>query len=158
MSIFPTKNALYGYFWARIEKKNYFHMWNQNPQICLFAKFYEKTIIPKFATKNVWFMYFWSGIWKKYCHIWNPQPRICLITKFWEKKCLILGQKNALFRCFCTEFSKNYCYISNQCLEIWLIAKLFEEIKMPKFETKNALFEYLWPKSPYLGIDGLQIF
>ena len=25
---------------------------------------------------------------------------------------------------------------------------------MPKFETKNVLFEYFWPKMPYLGTFG----
>ena len=33
MSQFGTKNALFGYFWARI-LKNYCHIWNQHPQIC----------------------------------------------------------------------------------------------------------------------------
>ena len=29
---------------------------------------------------------------------------------------------------------------------------------MPKFEIKNALCEYLWPKTPDLGIVGLEFF
>ena len=33
MSNFGVKNALIGYFWARISKK-YCHIWNQRPQIC----------------------------------------------------------------------------------------------------------------------------
>ena len=93
-----TKNALLVYFW---QKMPYFsllvqdflkynsHIWNQHPQICLFAKFHEKTIIPKFGTDNVWFMYFWAGIWKQYCHIWNPHPQICLIAKFCKKNAKI---------------------------------------------------------------------
>ena len=49
---------------------------------------------------------------------------------------------------------KNYCHIWNQHLRVSLIAKLYEETKMPKFGTKNALFEYFWLKMPYLGIFG----
>ena len=54
MSKFGTKNALFGYFWARI-LKNYFHISNQHPQICLIAKFLEKVKMPKFGTKNALF-------------------------------------------------------------------------------------------------------
>ena len=72
--VFLTKNALFGYLWSRIWK-NYCRIWNQHPQICLFAKFHEKTKMPKFG-------YFWTGIWKQSCHIWNQHPRICLITNF----------------------------------------------------------------------------
>ena len=41
MPKFGTKNALYGYFWARI-LKNYCHNCYQHPQIYLIAKFCEK--------------------------------------------------------------------------------------------------------------------
>ena len=40
MPKFETKNALFGYFWARIKKK-YCHILNQHPRFCLFAKFRE---------------------------------------------------------------------------------------------------------------------
>ena len=35
-----TKNALFGYFWARIFK-NYCHIWNQHPRSCLIGNFCE---------------------------------------------------------------------------------------------------------------------
>ena len=63
-----TKNALLGIFdqeclfWVFLGKnlkKVYCHIWNQHPQICLFAKLLEKTKMPKFGTKNAWFGYFW---------------------------------------------------------------------------------------------------
>ena len=54
-----TKNALYGYFWA-IVLKNYYHIWNQYPWICLIGKFCGKTEKPKFGTKNALFGYFWA--------------------------------------------------------------------------------------------------
>ena len=114
MPKFGTKNALFGYFWD-ITLKNYCHIWNHHPQVCLFAKFHEETIIPKFATKNAWFMYFWAGKGKEYCHIWNQHPQICLITKFCVKtKIPKFGTKNALFGYFWDRTLKNYCHIWNQ--------------------------------------------
>ena len=41
MPKFGNKNALFGYFWARIWK-NYYHIWNQHPRICLSTKFCKK--------------------------------------------------------------------------------------------------------------------
>ena len=38
---FRANNAWVGYFWDRI-LKNYGHIWNRHPQICLTAKFCEK--------------------------------------------------------------------------------------------------------------------
>ena len=49
---FPTKNALFEYFWARASK-NYCDVWNQHSQICLIGKFCEETKMPKFGTTNV---------------------------------------------------------------------------------------------------------
>ena len=43
--------------------------WNQHPQICLTAKFFEKAKMPKFGIKNALFRLFWARVWKKYCHI-----------------------------------------------------------------------------------------
>ena len=52
MAKFGTKDALFGYFWPRMPnsgifgqefKKNYCHIWNYHPQICLIGKFHEKT-------------------------------------------------------------------------------------------------------------------
>ena len=48
---FGTKNALVGYFWATI-LKNYCDIWNKQSQICLVAKFCEKTKMAKFGSKN----------------------------------------------------------------------------------------------------------
>ena len=51
MPKFVTKNALFGHFGVIILKK-LFHIRNQHPRICLIAKFWEKTKMPKFRTKN----------------------------------------------------------------------------------------------------------
>ena len=94
-----------GIFLARI-LKNYCDIWNHHPQICLFAKFCEETRMPKFGTKNAWFMYFWAGIWKQYCHIWNQPPGICLIAKYrgMIKMCKF-GTKISLFVYFWPKMS-----------------------------------------------------
>ena len=42
------------------------HIWNQHPRICLIAKFYVETKMPKFCSRNALFLYFWEGIWKEY--------------------------------------------------------------------------------------------
>ena len=110
-----------GIFEQEFKKKNC-HIWNQHPQICLFATFHEKTKMPKFATKTALFGFFWTGIWKRYCHIWGRRPRICLIAKFRGKtKMPKFGTRNALFGYFWPkmpylgvfglEFWKNYCHI-----------------------------------------------
>ena len=59
--------------------------------------------MPKFATKDVLFGYFWAKILENYCHISNQHLRICLIPKFCEEtKMLKFGTKNALFEYFFT--------------------------------------------------------
>ena len=88
------KNFVHGYFWARITK-NYSHIWNQNPRICIIAKFYKDSKMSWFGSKNALFRYFEARTWKIYCHVWNQHPRICLIAKSCKKKkkFLILGPK-----------------------------------------------------------------
>ena len=77
MPKFWTKNALFGYFWATV-LRNYCRIWNQHPQICLFAKnFVKKTKIPKCGIKNALVGYFGARIIKNYCRIWNQHPQIC---------------------------------------------------------------------------------
>ena len=46
-------------------KKDFCHIWNQHPWICIIAKFLEETKMPKFGTKNALFGYFWTKIIKK---------------------------------------------------------------------------------------------
>ena len=159
---FGTKNALFGCFWQKMPylgifgqefKKYHCDIWNQHPQICLFAKFHGKTKMSKFVTKKVWFGDFWAEIWKQYCNIWNQHPQICLIAKFREKtRMLEFGTKNALLGYFWPEipyfcnfgqrFSKSYCHVWNQHPQIILFAKFQGKTKTPKFVTKNAWFGY----------------
>ena len=58
-SKFETKNVLFGYFWFRFFK-NYFHIWNKNPQVYRFPKFCKETKMLKSGTKNVCLEYFWT--------------------------------------------------------------------------------------------------
>ena len=84
MAKLKTKLALFGYFWAII-LQNYCHVWNQHPQICLFAKFCEKGKMTKFGIKRALFGYFWARILKNYCHIWNEHTQICIFANILEK-------------------------------------------------------------------------
>ena len=100
LGYFLTKNALFGYIWARIFKKLLSYLKPAPSNLCI-CKISQKTKKPKFGTKNWWFMYFWARIWKKYCRIWNQHPRICLIAKFPEEtKIPKFGTKYTLFRYF----------------------------------------------------------
>ena len=97
---FETRNAFFGYFWAR-HLKNLCHIWNQHSQISLIAKFHEKSKLLKSGTQNTLFGYFWPWILRNYCYIWSQQTQICLITKFSEgTKLPKFGTRNALFGYF----------------------------------------------------------
>ena len=63
-SKFWTKNALFGFFWARIWRC-YSHIENLHPWIRLTAKFCKKTKMLKFWTKKAFLGYFCGAIWKK---------------------------------------------------------------------------------------------
>ena len=61
MPKFGIKNVL-GIFGIELQK-NYCHILDRHPQICLTAKFREKkTKMPKFTTKNALFGYYWAAI------------------------------------------------------------------------------------------------
>ena len=77
-----TKSALLG-LWAGM-LKNYRHICNQRPPICLIAKFRVKIRILKHGTKNA-FCVFWRAILKNYCPFRNQHPQIRLIPKFGAK-------------------------------------------------------------------------
>ena len=61
MPKFGTKMPYLGIFGLEFQK-NYCHIWNHHPQICLFAKFYGKTTMPEFGTNNAEFMHFCAKI------------------------------------------------------------------------------------------------
>ena len=61
-----------------------------------------------------------------------------------KEKFTIIGIKNAWFWVFLAVFWKSYCHVWNQRLQIFLIATFHLRIKIPKFGTKNVLFEHFW--------------
>ena len=69
-----------------------------------FQNFTKKTKMPKFGTKNVWFMYFLAGNWKQCCHIWNQHLQISVIETLKKQKWLILGPKMPYFGIFDKKF------------------------------------------------------
>ena len=58
MPKFRNKNNWFEYFWAEIWKE-YWHIWNHHPRICVIANFCRKTKMHNFGTKNALFRYFW---------------------------------------------------------------------------------------------------
>ena len=117
-----NKNALFGYFWARV-LKNYGLIWISTLKIFQLqnvAKEQKCLICDQKCL--IWF--FWGIILKNYCHIWNQHPQICLIAKFCKNtRMLKFWSKNALFGCFGARVIKNYCHVWNQYPRICVIAK-----------------------------------
>ena len=169
--VFLTKKVLFGYFWVRISKKkqqkNYCHVWNRHPPICLIAKFYGKTKMPNFKTKNVLHGYLspkmpYLGISgqelkKSYCQTWNQHLEKRQFPKSYQETTrLSLRTKNAWFGYFWAGIWKECYNIWIQHLEFSVIAKFCQETKMSKFGSKNAWFVYFWPKMLSLRIFGVE--
>ena len=170
MRRFGTKHALFWYFWPKKfylvifglefqkkKKKNYCHVWNRHPPICLIAKFCGKTKMPNFKTKNAWHGYLspkmpYLGISgqelkKNYCQTWNQHLKKRQFPKSYQKTTrLKLRTKNAWFMYFWAGIWKQHCGISNQHHRISLITNFCKKTKMPHFGTKNALFGYFWER------------
>ena len=152
LGIFDQK-CLIWVFWAGIWKQ-YCHIWNRHPRICLIAKFREKSKILKFGTKNAWFGYFGDRILKSYCHIWNQHLRISVIanfceeTKIWGQKCLIwvFLTKNGLFWYFWALILKKLL----SCLK-----SAPSNLWNCKNSRKNKKIN-LWQKMADLGILGIE--
>ena len=92
-----NKSALFGYFWAKL-LKNYCHIWNQHPQICLFPKFREKKKQKKkqtkFWTKSVLIGFSALEFSKTIAIFEINTHKFVHLEKFSKKqKCLNLGQK-----------------------------------------------------------------
>ena len=78
------------------------------PEFALFPSLVQKVKILKFGTKNAWFPYFETGIWKYCCHNWNQHPRISLVVMFGPKKKSLNLEKNCLYvAIFGMEFGNN---------------------------------------------------
>ena len=146
---FGTKNAWFAYFLDKIWKY-YFHIWNLRPRICLVAKFgaktkiMKKTKMPKFGTKNASFGYFALEFENNIVifEISNPNLSNCKISRK-KQKCLNLWPRMTYLGIFWLEFENDIVIFDwNQHPRICQTAKFREKMKMPKFRTKNVLFEY----------------
>ena len=136
MPKFGTINVLLKYFWAWLSK-NFCHISNQHPQICLFAKFHKKARMPKFEIKISYFGIF--GLQIYFSDIWNQGTKFCLIAKFWEKtkmrkciillknkKCLHLGPKIGDLGIFGMEFEKNFIIFEINTLKFFYLQKFLK--------------------------------
>ena len=86
-------------------KKNYCHIWNRHPQVCLFAKFHGKTKMPKFGTKNAWFGYFGLEFENNLVIFEISTLEFVWLQNFAKKqKCLNLGPKIPCLCIFGQEF------------------------------------------------------
>ena len=131
-------------------------IWNQNPWICLIAKFCEETKMPKFGTKkcriwafltkNALFRYFWARVLKillSYLKSASSNLSICKIS--W-KKYLNLGQKMPDLGIFGLEFENNFVIFEIRTLKF---------VYLQNFTKKQKCLT-LGPKMPDLGILGLE--
>ena len=101
--------------WAKTLK----HIWSEQHPVFLLATIGAKTKILKFGTKNAWFEYFLTGIWKECSHTWSRCCRPYPIGKFCERiKMPKFGTKNGFFSYFWTRTLRSYCNIWNQQLRI----------------------------------------
>ena len=81
--------------------KNYCHIYNQRPSICVIAKFRAKTRIPKFGTKKVLFGSFGQQFRKTIVLFATSALEFALLQSLVQKiKILISGTKNARFPYF----------------------------------------------------------
>ena len=144
MPKFCTRNLLFRYFWNAIWKQ-YCHIWNQHPRICLIAKFCERMskFCLNFGLKLHYFGIFGLEFKGKCCHIWNQHPRICLIAKFYvETKMPKFCSRNALFLYFWEGIWKEYLKSAPSNLSNCKILRK----KKSLIWAKNALFGYFWAK------------
>ena len=145
MPKFGNKSALFGYFCARI-LKNFCRIWNQNPQISLFAKSLEKLKIPKVGTKSSLFGYFCARILKKLLSFLKWAPSNLSISKILPKKMPKFGSKSVLFYVFLGyNFKKLFSYLKSAPSNL-SISKILRRKKCWNFGTKV----------PYLAIFTLE--
>ena len=135
MPKFGTKNALFGFFWARI-KKNIVRCKISTIKFVYFQNFMRKqkclNLEPKMPDLCTFGLEFE-----------NKHPWICQIVKFRdETKTPKFGTKRALIELFWAIILKNYCHIWNQHLRISL-----RENSVKKRKCLN-----LGRKMPYFSI------
>ena len=104
-SLILPKMPYFGIFGLEFKKKKLSYL-KSVPSEMSICKFGKKIKLLKCRTKNAWFRYFGTGIWKHYSNIWNPLPLICGIAKFCTKaKMRKFKTENAIFGYFWPKIS-----------------------------------------------------
>ena len=128
--------------------KNYCHIWNQHPQICLVANFAKKKKSLNFGPKMCDSGIFGLEFEKKYCQIWNQHPRICLIAKYLEiMKMPKFGTKSVFLGYFLARILK-------KLLSYLKLAPSILSISENSRKNKKCLS--LGPQMPDLSTFGLE--
>ena len=92
--------------------KNYYHICDQRPPICLIGKFCATIRILKLGTKNALFGCFWQQFRKFIVIFATSALEFALLQSLVQKiKILKFGTKNARFPYFEAEIWKYYCHI-----------------------------------------------
>ena len=135
-SDFETKNAIFGFFWARIFK-TYCDIWNEHPWI-----FPKKQNYLLLGPKNTYSGILEVEFLKNYCHIWNQHHRICLFAKFCKKtkqKCLSLGPKILSWGFSGLESEKSIFIFNISTLEFVLLENFVKKVKKYLILGQNYL-------------------
>ena len=85
MPNFGTKNVLFEHFWDGI-LRNYCHIWNQGPRICLIVKFHAKIKILKFGTRNAYLGVLGSNFEKLLSHLKLAPSNLSYCKVWWKNK------------------------------------------------------------------------
>ena len=111
---FGTKNALFGYFWARISTLEFVKLQN----------FVKKSKCVNFEPKMTYLSSFGLEFWNTIAKFEICTLEFVKLQNFVKKKKMRkFGTKNALFGYFGAGILKNYCHAWNQHPRICLIAK-----------------------------------
>ena len=137
------KNALFGFFGAT-NVKEYCCIWNQYPQICLFAKFCEETKMLTFRPKMLYFGIFKLELSKTIVIFKISILKFIYLQNFAKKIMPKFGTKSALLGYSWARIIKNYCHSWNQYLQICLFANFWEKKKYLSLGPKVPHLEIFW--------------
>ena len=111
-------------FFSKIFKNCYCHIWNQHPQISLFAKFCKKNQKCLNVGPNSLFRQIWGRNLQTILWYLKSAPSILFNYKILQRtKLPKVGTENACIGHFWVGVSKQYCHTWNQHSRICLIAK-----------------------------------
>ena len=132
---------------VRKVRKNFCHIWNQYPRICLISKFLKKTKKHvNLGSQMPYFGFFSSNFWKTTVIFEISSLEFALLESFVQKiKIPKFGTKNSDSG---AGILKHCCHIWNQPPRICLLT-MFDPNKQKSLN--------LGPKTPDLGTFGLEV-